>query len=103
MRRFYWLHLKMPDRSSSQNERPLWAHPGDICTRDSEASDLYCFQFKKDNRRKFRGLEDSLEEINTPLDGSSPYIIARRSIDNKCLVYKEYLTAAIEITEALDV
>lgn len=51
----------------------LWAHPGDVCTKDS-GGDQFCLSFRKEGGGSFKGLENSLEDINVPIDKSSPYL-----------------------------
>lgn len=90
----------------SDYAKVLWAHPGDVCTRD-RGSDQFCFSFSKEGNGSFKELENSLEEINVPVDRSSPYVIARRSIDSKWLVYdlekEQYLVNKVKRNEALTV
>lgn len=90
----------------SDYAKVLWAHPGDVCTRD-RGSDQFCFSLRREGNGSFKELENSLEEINVPVDTSSPYVIARRSIDSKWLVYdleaEQYLANKINRDEALAV
>jgi hypothetical protein len=60
-----------------------WAHPGDTC----DGNDTYCLSLKKKGNLNFTGLECNFEEINLPKDVLNPIILARRSIDNKWIVY----------------
>jgi hypothetical protein len=60
-----------------------WAHPGDTCG----GNDNYCLSLKKKGNLDFAGLECKFEEINLPKDVSNPIILARRSNDNKWIVY----------------
>ena len=52
-------------------------------------------------------MESSLEEINVPVDESTPYVIARRSLDSKWLVYdlekEQHLINEVAYSEALAV
>jgi hypothetical protein len=61
----------------------VWVNPGDVC----EGSDKYCLDLVKEDRRGFAGIDGSLEAINVPSDPTSPYIIARRSADDRWFVY----------------
>jgi hypothetical protein len=80
-----------------------WEHPGDIC----DGNDYYCLSLEKVEHGVFEGLEYSLEEINIPATKSSPYIIARRSMDDTWLVYdlekERYVIEATGFNEAHDV
>ena len=83
----------------------IWQHPGEFCDKDSETSDRYCLEFKRENREGFKDLESSLEEINAPSDPFTPYIIAKRSGDGKWLVYdlekEKHLITGVAYLEAL--
>jgi len=78
----------------------IWAHPGDICDGD----DFYCLRLEKVGHGIFEGLEYSLEEINIPENKSIPIILARRSMDDKWLVYdlanEAYLIEAAAFNDA---
>lgn len=84
-----------------------WQHPGEFCIRDVETSDRRCLMLIRESDEDFNRLESSLEELNVPLNESSPYIIARRSIDSRWLVYdlekEQYLVNAAVYSEALAV
>ncbi len=80
-------------------------HPGQFCIRDGDRSDLHCLKFVRESYEDFKGLESSLEEINVPIDESSPFIIARRSSDSKWLIYdleiEQHLIRGVSYNEAL--
>jgi hypothetical protein len=84
-----------------------WQHPGEFCIRDVETSDRKCLMLIGKSDEDFSGLESSLEEINVPLNESTPYIIARRSSGSKWLVYdlekEHHLINGVTYNEALAV
>ncbi len=79
------------------------ASPGDLC----EGSDKYCLNLRSGDHRDFKGIRGSLEAINVPSDPSSPYIIARKSIDDTWFVYhlgeEKFLIQGAPLDEALPV
>jgi len=58
-------------------------HPSDLCHGPSK----WCLGLLRDDYRSFEGVDFTFEEINTPSDQTTPYIIGRRSTDNHWLVY----------------
>jgi hypothetical protein len=80
-----------------------WVSPGDIC----EGDDKFCLDLRREGHRGFKGIDGSLEAINVPSDQSSPYIIARKSIDDTWFVYhlgkEKFLIEGATLDEALSV
>lgn len=58
-------------------------HPSDLCWGPTK----WCLAFKREDFRKFKGIDSTFEEINVPVDSATPYIIGRRSTDNHWIVY----------------
>jgi hypothetical protein len=81
----------------------VWVSPGDLC----EGSDKYCLDLSREDQRDFEGISGSLEAINVPSDSSSPYIVARKSIDDTWFVYhlgeEKFLIEGATRDEALSV
>ena len=80
-----------------------WANPGDLC----EGSDHHCLDLRREDHRHFKGISGTLEAINVPSDSSSPYIIARKSVDDTWFVYhlgeEKFLIQGAPLDEALPV
>lgn len=70
-------------------------HPSDLCWGKSK----WCLAFKREDFRRFKGIDFTFEEINVPLDSDTPYVIGRRSNDNHWLVYNLY-SEQILVTDA---
>jgi len=78
-------------------------HPSDLCWGPSK----WCLALLRDDYRKFKGIDFTFEEINTPTDQAAPYIIGRRSTDNHWLVYdlkkERFLIDDADYNKAIDV
>lgn len=57
--------------------------PGDIC----EGADKYCLLLVRPDGRRYGGTGGTLEAVNVPADPRSPYVLARRSVDDAWLVF----------------
>ena len=70
--------------------------PGDLC----DGADNYCVVLVRPDGRVFRGTDGTLEAVSVPTDARSPYVLARRSVDDAWLVFD--LGTDTVLAESLD-